>query len=175
MSRRREEGTGGASPLRVPIARTPGNEDLPLPAPATRGAVGLDLRAALAGERVIEPGARAAIPTGFCIALPEGYEAQIRPRSGLALDSGIVLPNAPGTIDPDYRGELLVILWNAGSEPFTVRRGDRIAQLVVAPVVRADWLEVEALEPSARGAGGLGHTGFRDAPRGKTGPEGKAS
>jgi dUTP pyrophosphatase len=108
---------------------------------------------------VIAPGDRALIPTGFAIALPEGYEGQLRPRSGLALEHGIVLPNAPGTIDADYRGELKVIVWNTGEKEFTVRRGDRIAQLVIAPVVRTDWQEVASLDATERGAGGFGHTG----------------
>ncbi len=109
----------------------------------------------------IEPGERALVPTGLRIALPDGYEAQVRPRSGLALRSGVVLPNAPGTIDADYRGEIQVILWNAGRVPFEVRRGDRIAQLVVAPVVRAEWEERATLDDTERGAGGFGHTGLR--------------
>jgi dUTP pyrophosphatase len=106
------------------------------------------------------------VPTGFAIALPEGYEAQVRPRSGLALRHGILLPNAPGTIDSDYRGELQVIVLNAGSEPFTIRRGDRIAQLVIAPVARAEWEEVAAMDlgATARGAGGFGHSGHGAAP-----------
>jgi dUTP pyrophosphatase len=115
---------------------------------------------------VVAPGARALVPTGFRIAVPEGHEAQVRPRSGLALRHGIVLPNAPGTIDSDYRGEIQVILLNTGEQPFAVRRGDRIAQLVIAPVVRAEWQEVPDLEPTARGSGGFGHTG-RGAPGGR--------
>ena len=149
----------GGSPLRLPVARMPGAEDLPLPGYATAGAAGLDLPAAVAAERVLAPGERALVPTGFRIAVPLGYEAQVRPRSGLALRDGIVLPNAPGTIDADYRGEIQVILWNTGSEPFRIRRGDRIAQLVIAPVARAEPVEVAALEETARGAGGFGHTG----------------
>jgi dUTP pyrophosphatase len=113
------------------------------------------------GELRIEPGGRALVPTGLRIAVPPGCEAQVRPRSGLALRHGIVLPNAPGTIDSDYRGEIQVILLNAGSEPFTVRRGDRIAQLVLAPVLHAEWLEVADLEETPRGAGGFGHSGLR--------------
>ena len=149
----------------VRVARVPGAEDLPLPSYATAGAVGADLVAAVDGELRIEPGARALVPTGLRIAVPEGYEAQVRPRSGLALHHGIVLPNAPGTIDPDYRGELMVILHNSGSAPFSVRRGDRIAQLVLAPVERARFELVGALDETARGAGGFGHTGFgRAAP-----------
>ncbi len=108
---------------------------------------------------MLEPGDRALVPTGFAIAVPEGHEAQVRPRSGLALRHGLVLPNAPGTIDADYRGELSVIVMNAGREPITLRRGDRIAQLVVAPVANARWLEVDTLEETARGAGGFGHSG----------------
>jgi dUTP pyrophosphatase len=108
---------------------------------------------------VLAPGERALVPTGFAIGLPEGFEAQVRPRSGLALRHGIVLPNAPGTIDADYRGELQVIALNAGSEPFAIQRGDRIAQLVVAPVVRVAFDEVPALDDTERGTGGFGHTG----------------
>jgi dUTP diphosphatase len=143
----------------VRIARLPGAEDLALPAPSTPGAVGLDLPAAVDGEMVIEPGARALIPTGFAIAVPPGLEGQVRPRSGLALHHGIVLPNAPGTIDSDYRGEVKVILQNTGHESFVVKRGERIAQLVFAPVECIAWREVTALDATARGDGGFGHTG----------------
>jgi dUTP pyrophosphatase len=143
----------------VRIARLPGADDLPLPAYATAGSAGLDLPAAVDGEQVLAPGERALVPTGFRIELPPGFEAQVRPRSGLALRHGVVLPNAPGTIDSDYRGELRVILWNTGSEPFVVRRGDRVAQLVVAPVARAVLVPVAALAETPRGAGGFGHTG----------------
>ena len=108
---------------------------------------------------MIAPGGRALVPSGFAIELPEGFEAQVRPRSGLALRHGITIPNAPGTIDSDYRGEIKVILLNAGDEPFRVSRGDRIAQLVVAPVQRALWQEVRSLAASERGGGGFGHTG----------------
>lgn len=145
--------------MRIPIARLPGSEDLPLPRYATTGAAGLDLAAAVEGEFVLEPGERAAIPTGFRIAVPRGFEAQVRSRSGLALERGIVLPNAPGTIDSDYRGEVKVLLMNSGPEPFLIRRGDRIAQLVVCPVARIEWEEVRALDSTRRGAGGFGHTG----------------
>ena len=145
--------------VRVRIARVAGAEDLPLPSYATAGSAGLDLAAAVEGDLVLEPGARTLVPTGLRIALPAGYEAQVRPRSGLALRHGVLLPNAPGTIDADYRGEIAVILMNAGHEPFTVRRGDRIAQLVIAPVVRALLVEVASLAKTARGAGGFGHTG----------------
>jgi dUTP pyrophosphatase len=145
--------------VRVQLARLPHARDLPLPTPATPGSAGLDLRAALSEPLILAPGERGLVPTGLCIALPEGTEAQVRPRSGLALRHGILLPNAPGTIDFDYRGELQVILCNLGSEPFTVRRGDRIAQLVVAPVVRVAWDERDELDDTPRGAGGFGSTG----------------
>lgn len=134
---------------------------VPLPSYATAGAAGADLRANLPdrGVLVLEPGARALVPTGLKIAIPTGYEAQIRPRSGLALKHGITLPNAPGTIDSDYRGPLGVIVMNAGAEPFTIAHGDRIAQMVVAPVVQARFETVEALAETVRGAGGFGSTG----------------
>jgi dUTP pyrophosphatase len=149
--------------VRVAIARLPGAGDLPLPRRATPGAAGYDLCAAVDAALVLRPGERALVPTGFAIALPEGYEAQVRPRSGLALRHGVVLPNAPGTIDSDYRGEVKVILQNLGDAPFTIRRGDRIAQLVVAPVARAEWDERAELEATPRGAGGFGHTGGSSA------------
>jgi dUTP pyrophosphatase len=145
--------------LRVRIARLPGARDLPLPARATRGAAGFDLHAAVEAAIVVAPRERALIPTGFAIAVPPGYEAQVRPRSGLALEHGILLPNAPGTIDSDYRGEVKVIVCNTGEKAFTIRRGDRIAQLVIAPVVHAEWEEVASLDATERGAGGFGHTG----------------
>jgi dUTP pyrophosphatase len=147
--------------VRVAVSRLAGAEDMPLPRYATEGAAGADLAAAVDGELVIEPGARVLVPTGLCIALPPGYEAQVRPRSGLALRHGVTLPNAPGTIDADYRGEVRVLLQNTGAEPFAVRRGDRIAQLVVAPVTRARFEATAALDPTPRGAGGFGHTGQR--------------
>jgi dUTP pyrophosphatase len=111
------------------------------------------------GEQVLAPGERALIGTGVRIALPPGYEAQVRPRSGLALEHGLLLPNAPGTVDSDYRGELKVIVWNSGSEPYRIRRGDRIAQLVVAPVTQVEWGEQPDLDATSRGPGGFGHTG----------------
>jgi dUTP pyrophosphatase len=151
----------GDANVRVRIARLRGAEDLPLPSRATSGSSGFDLHAAVGTELRIEPGGRALVPTGLRIAVPPGCEAQVRPRSGLALRHGIVLPNAPGTIDSDYRGEIQVILLNAGQEPFMVRRGDRIAQLVIAPVLRAEWSEVAELDDTARGAGGFGHSGTR--------------
>jgi len=149
----------GTGPLRIEIKRSAHGHGLPVPAMATAGSAGCDLAAAVEDEVVLEPGQRELIPTGFSIAVPEGYEAQVRPRSGLALKHGIVLPNSPGTIDSDYRGELKVIVMNAGSESFAIRRGDRIAQLVVAPVVQVQWCEVECLDETHRGAGGFGHTG----------------
>lgn len=143
---------------RLRLSRVPGAEDLPLPSYATTGAAGLDLRAAVQETLIVGTGERVLVPTGFRIAVPTGYEAQVRPRSGLALQHGIVLPNAPGTIDSDYRGEVQVILWNAGPEPFRIARGDRIAQLVVAPVARVELEEVD-LDETLRGAGGFGSTG----------------
>lgn len=143
----------------VSITRLNGSEDLPLPGYMTDHAAGMDLVAAVESDLTLSPGHRALVPTGIAIALPEGYEAQIRPRSGLALKSGITLVNTPGTIDADYRGEIRVILINHGSEPFIVRRGDRIAQMIVAPVCRVLW-DVQATLPSTdRGGGGFGHTG----------------
>jgi dUTP diphosphatase len=143
----------------VRIARLPHARGLPLPSRATPCASGFDLHAALEKDLVLAPTQRQLVPTGFAVAVPEGYEAQVRPRSGLALAHGIVLPNAPGTIDADYRGEIQVIVMNAGDVPFTIRRGDRIAQLVIAPVVAAVWREVERLDDTARGVGGFGHSG----------------
>jgi dUTP pyrophosphatase len=145
--------------VRVRIARLVGAEDLPLPRYATAGSAGADLHAAVAGELALAPGQRALVPTGFAVALPPGYEGQVRPRSGLALRYGVTLPNAPGTIDSDYRGELKVLVWNAGTETFVIRRGDRIAQLVVAPVSRAEWEEAGELGGTERDAGGFGSTG----------------
>ena len=144
-------------PVAVRIKRLPHGEGLALPAYATRGAAGMDV---LAAEDVtLAPGARHAVATGFAVAIPPGYEIQVRPRSGLALKHGISVPNTPGTIDSDYRGELKVILINHGAEPFAVARGDRVAQLVLAPVTRAAWEVVEELDDTARGAGGFGSTG----------------
>ena len=143
--------------VRVLIARSGRAKDFPLPEYATPASAGVDLRASEA--RVIPPGSRALVPTGLRIALPEGYEAQVRPRSGLALKHGVTLPNSPGTIDADYRGEIGVILMNLGQKPFVVEPGDRIAQMVVAPVVRVAWSEAEALDATERGEGGFGSTG----------------
>ncbi|WP_428374884.1 dUTP diphosphatase [Lichenicoccus sp.] len=141
------------------VRRLPHGEGLKLPAYATSGAAGMDLLAAVAGAVTIAPGGRALIPTGLAVALPPGHELQIRPRSGLALRHGIVLANSPGTIDEDYRGEIGVIVLNAGSEPFVVERGMRIAQAVLAPVLRAVWQETDTLDETARAAGGFGSTG----------------
>ena len=149
------------SRIRVRIARVPGTEDLPLPAYATPGAAGADLCAAVDEPLRLPPGGRCAVPTGLRIELPEGYEAQLRPRSGLARKHGITLSNAPATIDADFRGEIQVLLWNAGPKAFEIARGDRIAQMVIAPVVRAEWHEVTTLSDSERGDGGFGSTGSR--------------
>lgn len=143
--------------MKVLVQRLPHAEGLPLPTYATAGAAGMDLLAARA--MTIPPGGRALVPTGLCIALPEGFEMQVRPRSGLALKHGITLPNAPGTVDEDYRGEVGVVLLNTGAEPFVIARGDRIAQAVFAPVTRADWEEVVVLPETQRGTGGFGSTG----------------
>ena len=145
----------------VQVKRLPHSEGLALPSYATAGAAGMDLLAAVQAPMALAPGARTPVPTGLAIALPPGFELQIRPRSGLALKNGIILPNSPGTIDEDYRGELQVIVMNAGTEPFTIERGMRIAQAVLAPVVRAAWQEVAELDETQRGAGGFGSTGTR--------------
>ena len=147
--------------VKVAITREAGCEDLPLPAYATAGAAGMDLRAAVAAPVTLEQGERVAISTGLRIALPPGYEGQVRPRSGLARDHGISMVNGVGTIDSDFRGVVTVLLINLGQEPFTIRRGDRIAQLVVAPVVRVEWEPVADLPPTCRGEGGFGHSGRR--------------
>ena len=148
------------SPI-VPIQRLPHAEGLPLPAYETAQAAGMDLRAAVPEDEpfVLRPGSRHPIPTGLAFALPPGFEGQVRPRSGLAARHGVTCLNTPGTIDADYRGEVKVILINLGEEDFVIRRGERIAQLVIAPVVQAAWAEVTSLEATARGAGGFGSTG----------------
>ena len=143
--------------VRVLIARSGRAKDFSLSEYVTPASAGVDLRAS--DGCVIPPGGRALVPTGLRIALPEGYEAQVRPRSGLALRHGVTLPNSPGTIDADYRGEIGVILMNLGQEPFIVEPGDRIAQMVVAPVARVAWSEAEALDATERGEGGFGSTG----------------
>lgn len=147
--------------MSIPILvhRLPHAEGLPLPSYATAGAAGMDLFAAVQNPVTVEPGGRILVPTGLTIALPAGYELQVRPRSGLALRYGITLPNTPGTIDEDYRGEIGVIILNTGSEAFVIERGARIAQAVLAPVSRAVWQEVGCLDVTTRGAGGFGSTG----------------
>jgi len=145
--------------VRLRFRRLPWAEGLPAPSPASPGSAGCDLRAAVGEELVLQPGARAAVPTGLVVEVPPGWEGQVRPRSGLALRHGVTLPNAPGTIDSDYRGEVQVILQNLGDAPFTVRRGDRIAQLVLARVEAVEWVEAEELSETGRGDGGFGSTG----------------
>jgi dUTP pyrophosphatase len=147
----------------IRIMRLPHAEGLELPHYATAGAAGMDLLAAVPHTITILPGARALIPTGLSVALPPAHELQIRPRSGLALKQGIMLANSPGTIDEDYRGEIGIILLNAGNAPFVVTRGMRIAQAVLAPVLRAQWQEVATLNTTQRGAGGFGSTGVHAA------------
>ena len=142
----------------VAVVVEPHGRDLPLPTYETEHAAGMDLRAAIAHEVIIAPGERRLVPTGIRVALPQGTEGQIRPRSGLAIRHGISMVNTPGTIDADYRGEIQVILINLGDEPFTIQRGDRIAQLVIAPVLRAVWRLESELQDTPRGAGGFGHT-----------------
>ncbi len=146
--------------LKVSIQRLPHGAGLPLPAYATAQSAGLDLMAAIDGDVTLAPGTRQLIPTGLSIALPAGHEAQVRPRSGLALKHGITVLNSPGTIDADYRGEVKVLLINHGPENFMLKRGDRIAQMVVAPVTRIAWVAVEVLDETERGAGGYGSTGI---------------
>ena len=145
----------------VPITRLPHGHDLPLPAYETAQAAGMDLRAAVPEHEplTLRPGSRFPVPTGLAFALPAGFEGQVRPRSGLAAKQGVTCLNTPGTIDADYRGEVKVILINLGEEDVVIRRGERIAQLVIAPVVQAVWAEVDSLEETARGAGGFGSTG----------------
>ena len=150
-----------AQPVSILVTQLPHFEGLALPAYETAHSAGMDLRAAVPddGPITLAVGARCLAPTGLTIALPEGYEAQVRPRSGLALKHGITCLNTPGTIDADYRGEVKVILINLGQEPFVIRRGERIAQMVIAPVTRGEWQTVDVLPESVRGAGGFGSTG----------------
>jgi len=146
--------------IQLPVIRVGEIENLsPLPEKQTAGSAGLDLRAAIETPMTLAPFQRALLPTGIAIAVPAGHEAQIRPRSGLALRHGVVIPNAPGTVDSDYRGELKVILMNLGQEPYTVQPGDRIAQLVVVALPEVQCVLVESLEDTDRGSGGFGHTG----------------
>ena len=146
-----------AEAVGVKVTRLAHGEGLDLPRYATTGAAGMDVVSA--EDVTLQPGARHAVATGLAMAIPHGYEIQVRPRSGLALKHGITVPNTPGTIDSDYRGELKVIMINHGSEPFAIARGDRVAQLVLAPVTQAAWEEVDTLDETARGAGGFGSTG----------------
>jgi len=147
--------------VRVEVRRLPHGEDLPLPAYQSTGAVGLDLLAAVPEQTplILSPGKSAIVPTGLTIALPSGYEAQIRPRSGLAARHGVTVLNAPGTVDADYRGEVSVLLINHGDAPFAIRRGERIAQMVIAPVAQAQLVAVDQLSTTDRGSGGYGSTG----------------
>lgn len=146
--------------MKVRIRRLPAARDLPLPSPASPGSAGFDLRAAVDGEVVLHPGERRLVPTGIVLEIPTGWEGQVRPRSGLALRHGIGVANAPGTIDSDYRGEVGVILINLGDAPWSLKRGDRVAQLVVSRVEPVEWEEADALEESGRGDGGFGSTGM---------------
>jgi dUTP pyrophosphatase len=149
------------APVTVAVKRLPHGEGLPLPAYATADSAGVDLLAAIGEDILLKPGERRLIPSGLAIALPQGYEAQVRPRSGLALKHGVTVLNSPGTVDADYRGEVGVILINQGAEPFRIERGQRIAQMVVAPVTQLAWRETNDLCESARGEGGFGSTGSR--------------
>ena len=144
--------------IKVCIQKIAGSEDIPLPAYMTNQSAGMDIFAAVSEEEIILPGQRKKVPTGIAVALPEGYEAQIRPRSGLAINQGITLLNSPGTIDADYRGEIALIVINHGEEPFVVKRGMRLAQMVVQKIFQVDWVETSALNDTSRGAGGFGHT-----------------
>ncbi len=145
--------------IEIKVKRLPGNEDIPLPRYETQGSSGMDLRAAIREDVIIEPGKIALIPTGIMVSIPDGYEGQIRPRSGLALKYGIGLVNSPGTIDSDYRGEIRIIMINWGDRPYRIRRGDRIAQMVIGKVYRAKLMECKELDMTQRGEGGFGHSG----------------
>ena len=145
--------------MKVRVRRLPHGMDLPLPSYQTGQSAGMDLYAAVDGDLVLEPGQRAVIPAGLSLSVPEGFEAQVRPRSGLAIKHGISLVNAPGTVDSDYRGEVGIILINHGTGPFIIHRGDRIAQMVFTAVMRAEWIEVDSLDETERGTGGFGSTG----------------
>jgi dUTP pyrophosphatase len=138
---------------------SPSSTDIPLPAYATDGSSGLDIHAAVETDVVLPPGDTILVPSGFKVAIPQGFEGQVRPRSGLAIKHGIGILNSPGTIDSDYRGEVKVILTNFGKTPFIIKRGERIAQMVISPVARAKWVEVPSIDETSRGSGGFGHTG----------------
>jgi dUTP pyrophosphatase len=146
-------------PVPVAVRRIGETGDIPLPRYMSDDAAGMDLYAAVEGEELLLPGERKLVPTGIAVALPRGYEAQIRPRSGLALDHGVTLLNTPGTVDADYRGEIRIVMVNLGDRPFLIRRGDRIAQMVVHRVSRVAWREIDMLDVTSRGEGGFGHTG----------------
>jgi dUTP pyrophosphatase len=156
-------GIQNAMGVAVNVMRLPHGADLSLPTYATPDSAGMDLMSAENGDVTLAPGARAMIATGIAIALPSGFEAQVRPRSGLAAKHGVTVANSPGTIDADYRGEIKVILINLGDAPVTLSRGDRVAQMIIAPVVQATWSEVTDLDDTARGAGGFGSTGIKSA------------
>ena len=145
--------------IQIPVIRNAAGENLPLPSYATPNSAGMDLYAAIPTALTLQPRSREKIPVGFSMALPYGYEAQIRSRSGLALTDGIIVLNSPGTIDADYRGDIFVLLYNAGESVFLLKRGMRIAQMVIAPVLQTEWLELDRLEPTSRGTGGFGSTG----------------
>ena len=145
--------------VKVPVLRLPHGADLSLPAYATPQSAGVDLRAAVDQTMILPPLGRIAVPTGLAVALPDGYEAQVRPRSGLALNEGVTVLNSPGTIDADYRGEICVLLINHGDQPFPIQRGERIAQMVIAPVTRAELVPASSLSATDRGSGGFGSTG----------------
>lgn len=144
--------------VKIPIEKLSQAQNLPLPEHQTDYSAGLDLLSA--EDTVVSPGERQLIATGLKVAIPIGYEGQIRPRSGLSLRHGVIVPNSPGTIDADYRGEIKIILWNLGDDEFTIKRGDRIAQLVVVPVIRVEWEQVNTIPQTVRGDGGFGHTGL---------------
>ena len=146
--------------VKIKIKRLDGREDIPIPAYETAGASGMDIRAAVEERIILEPGEIKLIPTGIAVSVPDGYEAQIRPRSGLALKHGIGMANSPGTIDSDYRGEIGLIMINWGQDPYAISRGDRIAQMLITRVYRAEVMEVDELEPTLRGEGGFGHSGI---------------
>ena len=145
--------------LELKIKVLPGNDDIPLPEYATDGSAGLDLRAAVNETLILKPKERALVPTGVIIGLTHGFEARVRPRSGLAVKNGIMLVNSPGTIDSDYRGEIKVIMFNSGDEPFEIERGDRIAQLIISKYERVELKKVDEIDDTSRGRGGFGHTG----------------
>lgn len=159
MSQSRTVRAGRPDPVRVEVSRLPSLGDLPLPDYMSPGASGMDLRAAIDDTLVLAPGDFVLVPTGIAVAIPEGHEGQIRPRSGLALKHGVLVLNTPGTVDSDYRGEVGIILANLGRAAFTVKRGDRVAQLVLCRVERAEWAESDTLAPTSRDGGGFGHTG----------------